>query len=219
MDARPEIPDPQHDRHVAFPDEPVSPPPDSWWEPTPPRPYPPAPPAPPMRQKRASRGRRAGAGWAIVAILISGGLMSHGDGETGMSNGPDEQGIFAEQQGSSSVKLDPSPAPSDGRLAPAESPLFAIPSGTLWFQLEVVGNDPRGTIDVTASSGSQATSGEVALPYAARLTRDNPDDSVSVTVHGAYGQRQVQCRVYVGKDLVAIGTGEGSATCDVPAWR
>jgi hypothetical protein len=83
----------------------------------------------------------------------------------------------------------------------------------------VVGNDPRGTVEVIGSHGSWVNAGEVALPYAVRLTRNNPDETLTITVNGAYGQRQVQCRVYLDDALVAIGTGEGTATCEVPGWR
>lgn len=221
MSERPEIPDPQHDRHVAFPDEPASPPPDSWWAPTPPAPAPPPRPmpAPQYRPPQATR-RRPSAWGTIVLLVLLGGFMSQGhDGQMGMSGGMGPDGSYVEQAGPSRVALvEEAPAPRDA-LVPADSPLYAIPQGTLWFRLEVVGGDPRAAVEVATDHGYGMGLSEVALPYAGRLSRDDPGDTLSIDVHGAYGQKQVQCRVYLGNDLVALGTGEGTATCEVPAWR
>lgn len=222
MDARPEIPDPQHDRHVAFSDDAPEPLPESWWAPAP------APAPSPVRGAQGSRfapqRRRRVGWWAVVAVFLFGSAMSGHSGELFGHGGTGHGGIAygsAEGEGPapSSIELVAEPVAPSGAVDPVDAALYPIPPGTLWFRLEVVGNDPRGTVDVMASSGSTVSAGEVALPYAARLTRNDPDDPLTVTVHGAYGQQQVQCRVYLADALVAIGTGPGTATCEVPGGR
>ncbi|HET8594768.1 MAG TPA: hypothetical protein VFM07_05930 [Intrasporangium sp.] len=218
MDTRPEIPDPQHDEHVAFPDEAASRPPESWWEPAPP-PVPPRPPVPGPASGMARRRRRSAGWWAVVAVFLFGSAMTGHTGDLFAHGGIGSGSAGGEAPAPSNIELVEQPVAPSGELVPTDVPLYAIPMGTLWFRLEVVGNDPRGTIGVSAGSGSSVETGEVPLPYAARLTRDNPEDTLSIMVRGAYGQRQVQCRVYLDDALVAIGTGAGTATCEVPAWR
>lgn len=223
MDARPEIPDPQHDRHVAFSDDAPEPPPESWWAPTP-APTPPptssAPPAAPAPRAPAAR-RRSISWWVLIGLFLLGGVMSSGSGTESGTGGTVDGIAHGEAYGQSSPGLDLGDlavAPAAG-LLPEDAALYPIPPGTIWFRLEVVGNEPRGTVLVTDDAGSSVNAGEVALPYSARLTRNDPQVPLTVTVHGAYGQQQVQCRVYLSDALVAIGTGAGTTTCEVPAWR
>jgi hypothetical protein len=165
------------------------------------------------------RRQRRHVGWSVLlALFLFGSLMSRGVGtETnsfaGLGHGD------ASGQSSPGLDLTELPAAPKGTLESADASLYPIAPGTLWFRLEVAGNDPRGTLEVTGSHGSWMNAGEVALPYAARLTRNNPDETLTIMVNGAYGQRQVQCRVYLDDALVAIDTGVGTATCEVPGWR
>lgn len=213
MDARPEIPDPEHDRHVAFPDEPPSSLPQSWWEPTPPALL----PIPRPWERQPQPRRRRGNAWAgIVLLLLLGGFVSQGHGTT--SGGSGGSG-YVDAPAPGSVELVQQPTAPTGELEPDDARLYSIPQGTVWFRLEVVGNDPRAAVEVTTDRGYDLNAGGFDLPYAGRLTRNNPEDALTVTVRGSYGQKQVQCRVYVGDALVAIGTGDGTATCEVPAWR
>jgi hypothetical protein len=144
-------------------------------------------------------------------------MMATHDHESGASGGIGHGSAYGESF--PGIDLAQAPTAPTGELQPAGTPLHDIPEGTLWFRLEVVGNDPRAAVEVTTDHGYGLDAGELDLPYAGRLARNNPEDALTVTVRGSYGQKQVQCRVYVGDALVAIGTGDGTATCEVPAWR
>ncbi|MGN6751633.1 MAG: hypothetical protein ACTHJJ_03675 [Intrasporangium sp.] len=215
MDARPEIPDPQHDRHVAFPEERPEPLPAGWWAPTPSPPRPPRPaPAAPSGAGRTSR--RSTGWWFLLAALLLGGFMSQADSDGGPFYGRPE---VSQVEQSGAVHLTPDHVGFNAELLPEDAPLFRIPSGTTTFRLEVVGTDPRAGLEVGTQYGTPQGARTVSLPFWGELTRDNADDVLSVTVTSAYAYRQVQCRVYLGPDLVAIGTGQDRATCEVPTWR
>ena len=213
MDRWSEQPDPQHDRHVAFPGGPATPPPESWWTP-----LPPPPPPPPQAVRSAAprrRPRKGAAWWAVVAVFVFGALLSNG-GESVSSSG--SGGSYADAPAPAGVDLVQEPTAAGGDLEPADAALYGIPRGTLWFRLEVAGADSGATVDVMSASGAHLRTEELGLPYAGRLSRVNPDDGLTVRVYRTHGQKPVQCRVYLD-DLVAIGTGPGTATCEVPASR
>ncbi|MGN6751632.1 MAG: hypothetical protein ACTHJJ_03670 [Intrasporangium sp.] len=215
MDARPEIPDPDpdHDRYVAFPDEAATPPPESWWGPAPP-PLP-APPSAPVQCAPPSGRRRAR--WAVIGVILLLSMMSTHHSGSGGAGGIGHGSAYGES--SPGIDLEPSLTAPTGRLQPADTPLDEIPEGTMSFRLEVVGQDPRATVGVTTDDGYGLDTGEVALPYGASLTRNNPHNSLAVTVQSADGQAELQCRVYLDEALVSIGTGDGTATCEVPRTR
>lgn len=203
MDDQWQLPDPQHDRHVAFPDD-LAPRtlPESAW----------APPPPPAARRQAppSPGRAAG-WWAVGAVVFFGFVMSgqHSVGSDLLEDG----GVFGEP--AQSVEITSLPAEGLAPVQPTDLPKFAVPPGTTTFRIEVVGADPRASLTIVGSNQDLPTD-EVELPFAAELTMPPTTDLQWITVHGAYGQREIQCRVYVGEDLVAMGTGDGTAECAVP---
>jgi hypothetical protein len=142
--------------------------------------------------------------------------MSRGDFDGGPFYGTPDTSVV-EQSGA--VHLTPEHVGFNAELLPGDAPLFSIPSGTTSFRLEVVGTDSRAGLEVGTENGGPQDATTVTLPFSGELTRDHADDVLSVTVTSAYAHRQVQCRVYLGPDLVAIGTGTDRATCEVPGWR
>jgi hypothetical protein len=54
------------------------------------------------------------------------------------------------------------------------------------------------------------------MPFAVEVHTDEPGTLQWVVARGAHGQADIQCRVYVGEDLVAISTGQGMAECAIP---
>lgn len=215
MDERPEVPDPQHDRHVAFPNEAATPPPESWWTPNPP-----PPPPPPVVWRTSAprrRPRRSAAWWAVVAVFLFGGLLSRG-GESSGSSGFGG-GTWAEAPGPGSVSLVAEGSAPSGAIEAVQPTLYGIPPGSSTFRVEVVGVESSAGIDITSEYGGPLLTNTEKLPYAGRLTRSNPDEAVTVSILSTHSDRTVQCRVYLDDQLVAFSTGDGNATCEVPASR
>jgi hypothetical protein len=157
--------------------------------------------------------------WAIAGLFLLVVFMSQGHStEVGPSADRPPGSSIVEPGGRVDLVATPTTL-SDSSFAPEDAPLFAVPPGTTSFRLEVVGADARGSIDVASDySGLQVVTQE-QLPYAGLLTRANADEALSVTVHSAYVARKIQCRVFLGDSLVAIGTGTDAATCEVPSVR
>jgi hypothetical protein len=208
MDGQPELPDPQRDRHVAFPEDGHPPTlPESAWAPLPPPQQVPRPqPAPP-------RTSRTVGWWAVGAVLLFGFAMS--GNEASEPHGPfGDEGSYGAPV--PPVEITSLPAEGLAPVQPTDLPKFVVPPGTTTFRVEVVGADPRASLTIVGSN-QQVPTDEVELPFAAALTLPPTTNLQWITVHGAFGQREIQCRVYVGEDLVAIDTGQGVAECAVPA--
>jgi hypothetical protein len=140
------------------------------------------------------------------------GLVMSGQQSVG-SDLLDDRGAFREP--GQPVEITSLPAGGLAPVQPTDLPKFAVPPGTTTFRIEVVGADPRASLTIVGGNQDLPTD-EVELPFAAQLTMPPTTELQWITVHGAYGQREIQCRVYVGEDLVAMDTGEGVAECAVP---
>lgn len=226
MSTRPAAPDPQQDRHIAFPDEPTSQPPaaalpPSAWAPDPGRRLP--PPAP----TSCRRPRRGQAAWWVVGAffalpMVGSAMWSNGVTSGEMTGG---YGMPVEQYAPADQWPDGSPAGqppefkvlSDSMVAGVQPDqgTFALPRGTTTFRVEVAGGDPRGTLQLIAAGGEAAVP-ETAMPFAVEVHVGEPDTLQWVTAQGAYGEREIQCRVYAGENLVAIETGQGTVDCAIP---
>jgi hypothetical protein len=208
MDDQFEMPDPQHDLHVAFPEDGPRPTlPETAWAPLP----------PPQQASRpppaAPRTSRTLGWWAVGAVLFFGFAMSGNQAMQPYGHFIDE-GTHGDPF--QPVEITSLPAEGLAPVQPTDLPKFAVPPGTTTFRVEVVGADPRASLIIVGSNHELPTD-EMELPFAAELTMPPDTDLQWITVRGAFGQREIQCRVYVGEDLVAIGTGQGVAECTVPA--
>jgi hypothetical protein len=101
----------------------------------------------------------------------------------------------------------------DGLLR--DVPTNAVPPGTTTFRVEVAGADQRGSLQVVASNGDFPIE-ERPLPFAVEVDTDDPEAFQWVVAHSADRDREIQCRIYAGEDLVAIETGHGVAECVLP---
>jgi hypothetical protein len=96
-----------------------------------------------------------------------------------------------------------------------DGPTYAVPPGTTTYRVEVAGGDSRGSLQIIGAQGDTSVP-ETAMPFAVEVEMGEPGALQWVMAQGAYGQREVQCRVYVGEDLVAISTGQGMTECALP---
>jgi len=205
MTTRPAAPDPQQDRHVAFPgDAPARGlPPTAWAQ-------------DPRTRLSGPRQRRRNGGWWVLAAFFalpmlgsamhSNGMTSHGFGGMGME----------QVQGGGSIDLTELHGTQVADVSPTDLPTHAVPPGTTQFRLEVVGGDPRATITVDGQGpghGAGLHPRDVTLPYSGLVTFDVPPEMLMVGVAGSDGQGTVQCRLYADDELVAIQTGQGTAEC------
>lgn len=152
-----------------------------------------------------------------MAALVLGGLVSPGHRDMGMSGGMGDGTSVAQQAEAGHVELTPDPKAPSSSLVADDAAVSLAPPGTTHFRLEVVGGDPKATIEVTTAQGATAVEPDRPLPRAWQLTRSDPADELTVTVSDGSVRGQVQCRVYVGSDLVAVATGNGRVSCTVPA--
>ena len=238
MDTRPMAPDPQHDRHVAFPDGAgtgqATPPrssslPPSAWAPA--RdlrrlPPPSTPRLPPPGTSAGWPGRRArhAGGWLVGALFAVAVL-----GDVAFSLGPEpmndthvEWGL-AEPWGDGSPAVPPpvttvSPGSDIAGVQSADLPTHQPPSGTTTYRVEVVGSEPAATLHLIGGHGDAAIP-ESILPLVIDVSTHEPDSLEFVQVLGVHLQDEIQCRIYVGEELVAIATGPGQAECALPPSR
>ena len=211
MTTRPAAPDPQRDRHVAFPDEAPAPGlPPTAWAPDPRTRVPGPPPS-----HRGPRRRRSNAGWWVVAAFFALPILGSAVDSTGLPS--DEFGSHqpAEHwQGPSDLEV----RMLEGRVVAGVEPLgptYAVPSGTTAFRVEVAGADARGSLQVIGANTDVPVE-EHALPFAVEVDTDAAEAFQWVSAHSAYPDRVIQCRIYAGDDLVAIATGHGVAECVLP---
>ncbi|HEX5969322.1 MAG TPA: hypothetical protein VFY88_12660 [Intrasporangium sp.] len=208
MTTRPAAPDPQHDRHVAFPDDapPPSLPPTAWA------------PDPATRVSGPPR-RRSNAGWWVVAAFFALPMLGNAmDRNAVMSDGSGGMGTGwrqAAEHGATDLEV----RMLEGRVVAGVEPLgptYAVPSGTTTFRVEVAGADPRGSLQVIGANGDVPVD-EHALPFAVEVETDDAEAFQWVVARSAYPDRMIQCRIYAGEDLVAIETGHGVTECTLPS--
>ena len=204
MTTRPAAPDPQQDRHVAFPDD------------APARSLPPTAWAPDPRTRiRGPRPRRSNAGWWVVAAFFAlpvVGSAMHSNGMTSDGFGWRQHPEHWQQATGLEVRL------LEGRIPAGVEPLAptnAVPAGTTTVRVEVAGADPRGSLQVIGTNGELPVT-EHSLPFAVEVDTSDAEAFPWVVVHSAYPDRQIQCRIYAADELVAIQTGHGVAECVLP---
>jgi hypothetical protein len=94
-----------------------------------------------------------------------------------------------------------------------------VPAGTTSLRIEVVGAgaatvDPSADILVeTSADGTTIDTTNSSLPFTSTVHLDERPASIVVTATDLSGTSPLQCRVYAGERLVAIGNGSGTATC------
>ncbi len=205
MTTRPAAPDPQNDRHVAFPgDPPAGGLPPTAWAPD------------PGTRVPGPRPRRSSAGWWVVAAFFALPVVGSAMHSDGMTSDRFAQMPMNQDRGAAYVDLTEIHGAKVSGVSPTDLPTHAVPPGTKQFRLEVVGGDPRATITVDSQgpghgAGTQAP--DVTLPYSGLVTFDEPPETLMVGVAGADGQYTVQCRLYADDELVAIQSGDGGTEC------
>jgi hypothetical protein len=200
---RPELPDPQQDRHVAFPDHTPE-------------------PATPRPRRR---------GWlpyaAVIGVFVVLGNANNGH----LDGGVDVGSGYSEQQwgaGPGDPWDDQAPDPAvvgwtttvDDPLvttAPIaqDSPVVPMPSDPTVLRIEVVSASTEPvTLRISTSSGLEDEAVE-ATPLVKELHLVPGTRSVDVTaVNGSETGETLQCRVYAGRTLVAIHTQDtGEVSC------
>lgn len=205
MTTRPAAPDPQHDRHVAFPADapPPSLPPTAW--------------APdPATRMPGPRRRRRNAGWLVVAAFFALPMLGNAmHGNAVMSGGSGWHQPADEWHAATDVEV----RTLEGRVVAGVEPLgptYAVPSGTTTFRVEVAGADQRGSLQVIGTNGEVPVE-EHALPFAVEVDITDAEAFQWVVAHATHPDREIQCRIYAGDDLVAIETGRGVTECTLPA--
>ena len=106
----------------------------------------------------------------------------------------------------------------EGRVVAGVEPLgptYAVPSGTTTFRVEVAGAGPRGSLQVIGTNGDPPAN-EHSLPFAVEVDTTDAEAFQWVVVHATHPDREIQCRIYAGDELVAIETGHGVAECVLP---
>ena len=229
---RPELPDPQQDRHVAFPDTPSwAPglPPDAWADTAPTV----APAPPPPTPARGVRSRRR-PGWlpyaAVLGVfLVIGNTAGHSPDPT-----VEAGSSFSEQwDGPSGGWGDQPPDPAtagwittvdDPRMTSAplsmDSAVSPVPPDTSVLRVEVVSDSPQPiSLTLSTSSGLVGDDPATATPLVKEIHLGPATSSINVSASKATETGEVlQCRIYAGTQLVAIHTLDtGSVTCDL-AW-
>lgn len=234
MTTRPGAPDPQHDSHVAFPDDelahgpgPGLPP--TAWAPDPgtrlPAP-PPWHPGPLPGPHPGPRRRRTNAAWWVVGAFFALPML----GSVMWSNGVTRD----EMMGGGMPMVQHQPAqPWDGALDPQilgvrtldggsvegmlpDGPTYVVPPGTTTFRVEVAGVGPRGSLQVFGPSGDFPVD-ETGIPFAVEVDATDASALQRVVAQSAYPDQDIQCRIYAGDNLVAVTTGSGLAECALPS--
>jgi len=224
MTTRPAAPDPQHDQHVAFPDDQRGhhrggglPP--TAWAPDPGTRL----PAPPPSHPRPPR-RRVGAAWWVVGAFFALPMM----GSVMWSNGVTSDSMMGGMPMEQHQPAQPWEGALDAQILGVrtlegqsvegilpDGPTDAIPSGTTTLRLEVAGVGPRGSLQVIGRTGDTSVD-ERALPFAVEVDTTGMEALEWVVAHSADPNRKIQCRIYAEGNLVAIATGNGMAECALP---
>ena len=239
---RPALPDPQQDRHVAFPEltPPTSSdtqrapapglPPDAWarHEPTM-RPAHTLPPpsilsTPPTRpSSRAGRRRPAWLPYAAIVgvfLVMSNVSISH-DGAS-LSTG----GGYSEQQWGGSDPDEAYDAVSEGWIESVvdletKPPLLPstrvspVPRDTEMLRVEVVAQTEEPvTLRISSDTGLAEETTGAATPLVREVRTGTEMHEVDLTVTTTSGSDvPVQCRIYAGTTLVALSTGPVEVSC------
>ena len=224
---RPQLPDPQQDRHVSFPDDaldqppPVtSLPPEAWA----PRPTEPAPAQAPLVRRRSNH---RGAGWLVALVVVplflgiansgAGGSLSADDGGYSVEMDGGHRGDSGAYGGEWMVI---EPVADEGSVAarlPGATTVQGVPAETTRVRIEVVGNtgDTVG-FEILGPDGVLESTTDEPLPLA-RTATHAPGDHLTMHVHakGASRDSELQCRIYAGTVLVALDTARSHVTCTI----
>jgi hypothetical protein len=172
-----------------------------------------------------SKGRRSWVPWAaVVGVLVVMGNANSGrdvsvevssdDGSYTQSVSPAGDGPPGEVVRVTDPQVAP-PLAADTALVTS-----AITSATTMLRVEVSTASPRAVqLDVSTDTGLFDSS-VAAAPSAVEVHVSPTTRQLSLSVTDVSGEgleAPLQCRIYVGHSLVAIGTGTGSAICDV-SW-
>ena len=205
MTTRPAAPDPQQDRHVAFPgDAPARGLPPTAWAPD------------PRTRLSGPRQRRRNGGWWVLAAFFALPMLGSAMHSNGMTSDRFAQLPMDQARGAAYVDLTELHGAQVSGVSPTDLPTHAVPPGTKQFRLEVVGGEPRATITVDGhgpGNGAGTQAPDVTLPYSGLVTFDEPPEMLMVVVAGADSQGTVQCRLYADDELVAIQSGHGGTEC------
>jgi hypothetical protein len=242
---RPALPDPQQDRHVAFPE--LTPPtnstaqphpvpglpPDAWagHEPrTGPTPAQPATPSilttPPTRPAhRTGRRRRA---WlpfaAIVGVFVVMSNVSAGHEDPS----PRSDDTRSEQQWYGSDPDEIYEAYTEGWIEsvvdletkpplPRDTRISPVPPDTEMLRVEVVAQTEEPvTLQISTDNGLDDETPDGATPLVREVRTGTEMHEVDVTVTSTSGTDvPVQCRIYAGRTLVALSTSPVEVSCSV----
>ena len=205
MTTRPAAPDPQYDRHVAFPDDVPAPGlPSTAWAPD------------PATRVRWPRRRRSNAGWWVVAAFFA--LPIVGGGMHGTDVPSEGFGWHQPAEHVGQAAMDLEVRTLEGRVVSGIEPLRPtsdVPADTTTFRVEVAGAGPRGSLQVIGTNGDPPAN-EHSLPFAVEVDTTDAEAFQWVVVHATHPDREIQCRIYAGDELVAIETGHGVAECVLP---
>lgn len=241
---RPHLPDPQHDRHVSFPDdvsESLPPlrslPPEAWAPRGGERPgtvesqgQPSAPgfltaPPPRPRVRRRSSNRGAGVIAALVVVPLFLGLLNGGAGGSSADDGgySTEYGADPAWQGNygdvpAGVTIMPvADEATVAALLPDTTTVQGVPADTTQVRIEVVASaGDTVNLEILGPDGLLETTLDEPLPLA-RIATSPVDESTTMHVHAktASSETELQCRVYAGTVLVALDTSRTFVTCSV----
>jgi hypothetical protein len=207
-------------------------PPDAW-APRPAEPTPTAsqPPTATAREAGVQPGSRTGdgslgakilAGLVLVPLLL--GFCSNGshdqypytdDGTSVGAPMGEEMPMAGDEPGSVyGVWVETSTDTTGVAPALSASPAtVAVPAGAPTLRVEVVGAD-SATLSVEAFAGGVSLGEEYgAVPFTEKVHLDQRPASLAVTATDLSGTAQLQCRIYAGDRLVAIGNGKKTVTC------
>jgi len=240
---RPALPDPQQDRHVAFPEltpstsstaQPVPVPglpPDAWagheprTGPTPARPASPSILTTPPTLPGHRRGRRRPA-WlpfaAIVGVfLVMGNVSTSGDEWT-----PPFDGGYSEQQWGGSEPDQAYDPDAYGWIEsvvdletrpplPRDTRISPVPPDAEMLRVEVVAETAEPvTLRISSDTGLGDETTDAATPLVREVRTGTEMHEVDVTVTSTSGTDvPVQCRIYAGRTLVALSTSPVEVSC------
>lgn len=230
---RPHLPDPQHDRHVSFPDDapddrsPVGSLPPEAWAPRPSvpptttpslgRPSVPASVAVPARRpgvRRRSRNRGAGLIVPLVVVPLFFGIVNGGASGSGSA----DDGAYSVELGGV-VVLPIADSSSIAGPLPRDTQVHAVPPATTQLRVEVVtaGKD-TAQVELIGSDGAYENSYEETLPFGRIASHSGAQSaSIDVLATSSSGTAELQCRIYAGPVLVALSTSTSSVSCSA-SW-
>jgi hypothetical protein len=240
---RPALPDPQQDRHVAFPDLTPSTgsaaqpaplpglPPDAWARHKPntgPTSTPPLPPAilstpPTVPAHRTGRRRPAWLAFAAIVgvFLVMGNVSPSNDEWT-----PPFDGGHSEQRWGGSDPDEIYDAESEGWIEsvvdletrpplPRDTKVSPVPPDTEMLRIEVVAQTEEPVaLQISTDNGLDDETPDGATPLVREVRTGTEMHEVDVTVTSTSGTDvPVQCRIYAGRTLVALSTSPVEVSC------